>query len=299
MKKYFAVLVVPLLTGCWTSIRTGQVGVKYSALSRPALTEQVKTEGLYFRLPWNSYISYDVTWQSKTEAVEVLTADVLHVATDVTVTFRPDRTRIFDVARLIGRQYYEEIIRPPFLTIARAEFSRHLHNDLAKESPEIERQILAELRKAIGDKPLEVDRVSVNHVAYDPTVTKSISAKLAMQQMVEQKKFEIEVAERDAEIARTQAKGEADAIRIRAEGEGRAIVIRGEAQAAAQAAIAKTLSNAFLQYKAFDSPTTRYYFVPTGTNGLPIILGNDGAQSVHPPKADDSATTAMGKKRQP
>lgn len=280
MRTMWTVAAMAVLAGCGSTIRTGQLGVKYSALKKPAVQQQIKPEGFYFRWPWNGYVAYDVTWQSKTEVVEVLTTDALHVTTRATVTYRPDRAQIYELATQIGRQYYEEVIRPPFVTIARAEFARHLHSDLAKASPVIEQQIAEELRAAIAGKPLQIDRVSVDHIAFDPTVTKAISAKLAMQQVVEQKKFEIEVADRDAEIARTQARGQADAIRIRAEGEAKAIVLKGDAQALAQAAIAKTLSTGYLQYKAFDNAATRYYFVPTSSrSGLPIILGMEGASS--------------------
>jgi len=268
-----------VLAGCGTSVGTGQLGVKYLALKKPALQKDIKREGFYWQLPWNGIVRYDVTWQSKTEPVEVLTADDLHVTTRVTVTFRPDPGRIHELATQIGRSYYEDVIRPPFVTTTRAEFSRHTHNDLAKDSPMIERQVLEKVREAIAGKPLLVDRVSVDHIEYDPTLTRAISAKLATQQAVEQKKFEVELAERDAEIARTQAKGQADAIRIRAEGEAQSIVLKGDAQAKAQAAISKTLSPGYLQYKAFDNPATRYYFVPTGKNGMPLILGTEAAPS--------------------
>lgn len=267
--------VLTLLAGCGTTIRTGQIGVKYAALRKPALQQQIKPEGFYWRWPWNGYVTYDVTWRSTTEQVEVLTADALHVTTRVTVTYRPDRTRVYELATQIGPRYYDEVIRPAFVTIARAEFARHAHNDIAKDSPAIEQKIADELRATIGSKPLQVDRVSVDHVAFDPELTKAISAKLAMQQVVEQKRFEMDVAERDAEIVRTQARGQSDAMKLRAEGEARAIVLRAEAQAQAQAAITKTLSTGYLQYKAFDSPATRYYFVPTNGKGLPILLGGD------------------------
>ncbi|MHB0947565.1 MAG: SPFH domain-containing protein [Gemmatimonadaceae bacterium] len=153
----------------------------------------------------------------------------------MTVTFRPDPARIYQLATQIGRQYYEEVIRPPFVTITRAAFAG------------------------------------------------AISAKLAMQEAVAQKAFEVDVAVRAAEIARTQARGEADAIRIRAEGEAQAIVLRAEAPARAQASIARTLSTAYLQYKAFDTPATRYYFVPTNRSGLPVILsGEPTTDMTHP-----------------
>ena len=286
MRSVWAVGALVVLAGCGTTIRTGQLGVKYAALRKPALQQQIKPEGFYWRWPWNGYVAYDVTWQSKTEPIEVLTADALHVATRVTVTFRPDRARIYELATQIGRRYYDEVIRPPFVTITRSELGRHSHADLVKDSPMIEQKIAAALTEAIGGRPLQVDRVSIDHIEYDPTVTKAISAKLAMQEVVAQKKFEVDVAERDAEIARTQARGQADAIRIRAEGEAQAMVIKGEAQAKAQSAISKTLSTGYLQYKAFDNAATRYYFVPTSKSGLPIILGGEAA----PVRAPDPKT---------
>lgn len=283
MKRIWTIVLTMALAGCGTTIRTGEVGVKYAALKKPALQQELKPEGFYFRWPWNGYVVFPVTWQSRTEPVEVLTADALHVATRVTVTFRPDRARLHELATQIGRRYYDDVIRPPFVALARTEFGRHLHADLARNAPVVEQKIADALREAIGGRPLQVDRVSIDHVAYDPTVTKAISAKLAMQELLAQKKFEVEVADRDADILRTQAKAQADALGLRAEGEAKAIVIKGQAQARAQTDIAKTLSTEYLQYKAFDNAATRYYFVPINKNGLPIIIGGEAAPARIPP----------------
>ena len=284
-------LTALLLMGCGTTIPPGQRGIRYLALREPALQQDVKPEGFYWQWAWNSIVKYDVTWQSKTEPVEVLTADDLHINTRVTVTFRPDASRLYEMATLIGPDYYAQVIRPAFTTIARAEFATHMHNNIPEESPAIEDRILGRLREIIGNKPLQIDRVSLEHIDFDQTVTRSISAKLAMQQAAEQKKFELEVAERDADIARAQARGQSDAIRIRAEGEAKAIVLRGDAQAQAQAAISKTLSTGYLQYKAFDNPATRYYFVPVGKNGMPIIVGTEPGSSTGGPRAGRADST--------
>lgn len=285
MRRIWIIIAATGAAGCGSSIQTGQAGVKYAALHRPALQQEIRPEGFYWRWPWNGYVTYDITWQSRTEPVEVLTADALHVATRVTVTFRPDPARIYQLATQIGRPYYEEVIRPPFVTITRAAFARQPHAAIARTSPEVERQIAEALRAAIGDKPVMIDRVSIDHIEYDATLTRAISAKLAMQEAVAQKAFEVDVAARDAEIVRTQARAQADAIRIRAEGEAQAIVLRGEAQARAQASIARTLSTQYLQYKAFDTPATRYYFVPTSRTGLPVILNAEPTAAAAPPAA--------------
>lgn len=259
------------VAGCFGStIRPGQRGVKYSAFG--GLQHDVRGEGFYFRWPWNGFVRYDVTWQSKTEEVEILSADALHVRTRVTVTYRPRADEIYELATQIGPTYYDEIIRPAFLTITRGEFASHAHNALAVEGGEIEARVLARLRKAVKGKPLEIDRVSIDHIDFDKTVTGAIASKVSAQQMIGQKENELEVAKRDADIARTLAAGRADAVRIEAQGEADAMIARGDAQAKAQKAITKTLTTKYLSYKAFDNPATRYYFVPVGKNGLPILI---------------------------
>lgn len=264
-----------LTTGCGTIINAGELGLKSIVLSEPALETEVRPEGFYFQWPWNDIVTYDVTWQSRDEEVQVLTADDLHVPTTVTVTFRPESKRLHDLHTQIGRSYYEDVIRPVFMTLARSEFALHKHNDLAREGSRIEQKVMTKLKAALEGKPLEIDRVIIKHIRYDPLVTRSISEKLAMEQKAKQKGFELKVAEREAEIARARAKGLSDAAAIRAEGESKAIVLRGEAQAKAQEAIGKTLSAQYIQYKAFEGNKASYYFVPIGKNGLPLIINTE------------------------
>lgn len=271
----FGSIVAVILTGCsmmGTTIRPGTMGIKYIALDEEGLKSEVKSEGFYFQWPWNDIVRYDVTLQTRDEVVEVLTDDDLHVPVTVSLTFRPVVSKIRQLHLELGPGYYADVIRPKFSTLVRSEFARHLHNDLARNSVEIEHAILKNLRLSLIGKPLELDGVSIKHIRFDPKVTASISDKLAMEQRAEQKQFELKIAKQDAEIARTAAKGRGDSMSISAKGEAEAIVIKGKAQADAQKAIAQTLTHSYLQYKAFDSDSTRYYFVPVGKDGMPIII---------------------------
>lgn len=271
MRRFVSIAFMSLaLIGCGTTIQPGQRGIAYKAFG--GLQRAVYGEGFHFRWPWNGFVRYDVTWQSKTEEVQILTADALHVMTRVTVTYRPRADQLYDLATQIGPKYYDDVIRPAFLTIARGEFAAHEHNVLAVDGPRIEDAVLSRLRAAVEHKPLEIDRISIDHIEFDRTVTAAIAAKVGAQQLIGQKDNELEIAKRQAEIARTTASGQADAARIAADGEAAAIVARGAAQAKAQAEITKTLTPRYLSYKAFDNPATRYYFVPIGRNGLPILV---------------------------
>lgn len=269
------------LTACGATVKPGQRGLKYYPLSSPGLQKDVKAEGFWWLWPWNGMVTYDVVWTTAVEKVEILTADDLHVSTEVSVTYRPIEAGLYRLHLEIGPDYYQQVIKPSFVTIARTEFARHGHNDLARDARAIELAVLEQLRHAVASKPIEIDQVTVRHIEYDRSVSAAISRKLATVQQVAQKDAEVRIAERDAEIARAHARGRADAVRIEAEAEAAALVLKGDGQAKAQAAITRTLSPSYLRYKAFDGDATRYYFVPVGRDGLPLIV-DTGASSAQP-----------------
>lgn len=269
------VLALALFGGamaCGATVHPGQAAIKYKAFHDPAFEDRVLDPGYYPLWGWNKLVIYDVTATERDENVHVLTADNLHVPTTVAVTYHPNRGQIYALHTQVGPEYYEKLIAPALITLVRAEFSKHQHNDLAKESTDIEDVVRKRLQAKIEPYHVTIDQVAIRHIDYDDTVTQAISRKIAVRQQSEQKKYEVEIAQRDADIARTTAQGKSDSTRIQAEGDAAAIVARGKAQAEAQEAVGKTLTPEYLQFKAFDNHAASYFFVPTGKGGLPIIV---------------------------
>lgn len=272
MRAWLIPVVLFVAPACASQVRPGEAGLMYRAIGSPRLSREVLGPGRYRVWGFRSLIRYDITSQNKNEVVHVLTADTLHVPVTATVTYHVRRNNLYELHTEIGHKYYDKIVGPAFITLVRSEFSRHQHNDLAHESPEIERTVLAKLQKIAAKHYIDIDQVAIRHIDFDGTVTDAISKKIATRQLAEQKAYEVEIAEKNAEIARTAARGQADATRIQAEGEAAGIVARGEAQARAQDAIAQTLTQGYLQYKAYDNAGASYFFVPTGKDNLPVIV---------------------------
>lgn len=244
----------------------------YRPRRSPALKKEILQPGRYRTFGRGRLITYDTTSQNKDEVVHVLTADNLHVPVTVTVTYHPRKNELYKLHTEIGPDYYSKILGPAFITLVRAEFSKHMHNNLANESPVIERIVREKLDAIADSHALDVDQVAIRHIDFDDTVTAAISRKIATRQQAEQKAYEVQIAERDADIARTAAQGRADATRIQGQGDAAAIIARGTAQAEAQEKIGKTLTPAYLQYKAFDNKAASYFFVPMGKDNLPFVL---------------------------
>lgn len=276
MRKLLPLLLALMsLQGCIWVVQPGQAAMRYRPRRTPALEKTIMEPGRYRTWGRGRLVVYDVTSQNRDEVVHVLTADNLHVPVTVTMTYHPRKDELYKLHTEIGPDYYRKVLGPAFITLVRAEFSHHQHNDLAKESPVIEKVVLDKLQQIAARNAIRVDQVAIRHIDYDDTVTASISRKIATRQQAEQKVYEVQIAERDADIARTAAQGRADATKIQGQGDAAAIIARGAAQAEAQEKIAKTLTPAYLQYKAFDNHAASYFFVPTDKQGVPIIVNTD------------------------
>ena len=105
----------------------------------------------------------------------------------------------------------------------------------------------------------------IDDVNYPKDVLNAIEKKITKEQELEQKKYELGIAEKDIEIAKRRATADSEAQIIRAEG-----------QAKSQEIIDKKLTPKYLQYKAFESNNSKFFYIPSGKGGLPLVIGNSG-----------------------
>ena len=212
-------------------------------------------------MPWNNVVRYSTQWQTFTEDVSILTKDELHIPITVSVTLRPIEAELAQLELEVGQYYYQNVVRPEFVSLTRNSFSGYEYKVVSPKSPEIETSIYEQLVTKIEGKHLEIDNVTISHIKYPQVVTSAVDRKLAVEQDIQQKDYEIKIAEKQAEIQRILAKGQRDAQQI----------------------IDAGLTQRYLQYKALEvqdkltsSPNTKFYFVPMGKDGLPLIVDTGG-----------------------
>lgn len=265
--KIFTVMTIAsilILAGCGTTVRPGQMGLKWQPLTKGLSKEPVR-EGFYSHAFWNDVFVYSIQWQSFTEKVDVLTKDDLHITVEAVAKARLLPKELYQLQLEVGPDFYNTVLKPEFLTTVRSTLADYTMVEIPEKSPEIEAKVLADLRRRIEGKHLEVNNVAISHIDFPEGVLRAIETKQAKEQEKIQKVFELDIARQDAEIAREKAKGEADATKIRAAG-----------QAEAQRIIDQTLTSRFLQFKAFDNPNAKIIFVPTDKQGLPVVITPEG-----------------------
>ena len=266
-------LLIPillLLNGCGRTIDPGMRGLRWSPLSGGLEKEALKN-GFYFRAPWNDVLEYDVRYQSFTEKIDALTADDLSVTLRVAITMSPIPEEVYFLAQEVGHNWYQQLVRPQFLSAVRGVVAQYAMVTLPERSSEIGNKIEAVMVESLKGRHLNIYSVALSEIEFSKMVLQAIEHKQAKEQEKEQKEFELIIAQRNADIARIQAKGEGDALRIRAEGEGESLRIRAMGQSQAQEIITKTLTPDYLKYKLYDSPNSKMVIVPDKSN-VPIIV---------------------------
>jgi regulator of protease activity HflC (stomatin/prohibitin superfamily) len=249
-------VTVGMLTQC-TVIKPGFNGVLNRPLGEGLKTDKVYTDGFAWKWPWNRMIKYNVQIRSYQEKMDILTSDELHTNLTLSVILKPNPEELPLMILEIGEDYYASNVRPEFYSVARSNIANFNYEELSAQSTQIENEIFDELVDRLEGKHLVIDRVTLDHIMYSPMVTNATDEKLATKQQVEQKDFEIQIAEKDAEIQRILARGQKDA----------------------QIIIDQGLTQKYLQFKSLeiqemlsDSENAKFYFIPIGEDGLPVIV---------------------------
>lgn len=274
-----AISLLLLTSACaGTSVQPGQRGLMWRPFSEGLSNEPLK-DGFYWRAPWNSVYLYDIRWQSYTENVDALSADDLQVLVKAAIIVRPIPEEVYFLAHELGTDFYPRVVKPEFLAAVRSVVSGYSMVTVPERSAEIASKVQAVVVQKLKGRHLEIQSVALADVDFPQIVLNAIEQKQAKEQEKEQKEFELTIAAKNADIARTTAKGEGDAIRIRAEGEAEGLRIRAIGQAKAQETITRTLTPDYLRYKLYDSPNSKLVLLPDNLN-VPILV-NPGTDQSH------------------
>lgn len=234
-------VVLAVVLGSMGVIESGNVGVRKTLGS---VSMEELEPGLYIKWPLISQVD-----ELTAKEVEVPLINMTPKAKDnlslrdmdVSIYYKADASLAADMlVQFSGQTVYPERIfkredgsdvlveytevRAPAYLLVRGIAREAVYNAVADEeslSVHLNREKLAEriketLQTRLSDaaKGLTVTRVVIRQTMTDPSIEQSIHEAVANQKRLEAKKVQVEIAEKDAEIEITRAKGLAEAQRI-------------------------------------------------------------------------------------
>lgn len=236
-------------------------GVVFRKYTTGLDVDNVKSEGLNIIAPWNDIIVFDIAEQQIEETMDVLSADGLSINLDVSIRFRPKEKEIGYLYRSFRDSYVNNLIRPELRSAVRRIIGQYTPEELyATKRQEIEDAILTSTHAILDTNHVELRALLFRSIKLPETIKNSIEEKLKADQESQKRIYLQEIAEKDAAIQITQAKGKAESNRI----------------------LSASLTDKILREKGIEatlqlakSPNSKVVVVGSGKEGLPIILGNN------------------------
>ena len=182
----------------------------------------------------------------------------------------------------IAKESYDQFIREPFRTITRSVVAQYNGLDVNESLPIISQEIESQVKALLEKTPFEVMSVVMGNSSPPQAVIVAISAKVALNQNLEMKTVEEQIAERNIAIERKN--GEAAGARFAAQ---------AKEQAKAIEELRSVLDPLYIEFlKAENIKGAERIYLPIGAGPQLVLPVKDGP--VDPNRKDKPETEAAG-----
>jgi regulator of protease activity HflC (stomatin/prohibitin superfamily) len=173
---------------------------------------------------------------------EAASRDLQDVIVSLGTNYHLDPTRAREVFMEIGMGWADVIIPNAESESLKAVVAKYPVADVLAKRIEIKQEVQDTLRDWLAKYGLLLDEVSFSDIAFSPEYADAIEKKQVEEQKALQKTYELQSAEKQAEIAKAVARGTADAVIEAARGQAESISVVAQARAAANERIAASLT---------------------------------------------------------
>jgi regulator of protease activity HflC (stomatin/prohibitin superfamily) len=277
-------VVVVLAPFVLVTVPTGYVGVLWKRFGGGTVLDPryLKNEGTRITLPWNVVFFYDLRLQSVTETYNAISKDGVNMSATINIRFRLKRDSVPQLHQSIGPDYVKDLIAPEIGNRMREVIAEYTAEDVySTKRAEIQDKIRQRAESALGEKMMEggeseeeegnasyriplyamLNLIDTLILGIDlPTaVVNAINRKIEQYYISEEYKFRVAREIRESERKKIEADGISEFQRIVGEG----------------------ISDSYLTWRGIEatlelaqSKNSKIVIVGSGTDGLPIILGN-------------------------
>lgn len=253
--------VIVLAIALYASLKyvpAGHVGV-LTLFGR--VTGDVLPEGTHFANPFKFNHPMSVRTIELTERASVPSTEGLMITLDVTLLYRLNAEKAFEVFRTIGPGYREVVIEPNLRSAIRSITAQNSANALytgARE--EVAHKIQQELSRELQPRGIVVESVLLRDVQLPAIVKQAIEGKQQAEQEALRMTFILQREKQEAERKRIEAQGISDFQRIVAQGISQQLL---------------TWKGIEATEKLANSANAKVVVIGSGKDGLPLILGGN------------------------
>jgi len=256
----FAVLI--LIFSCTTVIPAGHTGV---VAVFGQVSSSVMQEGFHFKLPWQQVTKMDNRIVKREVTTEAFSSDLQTVNTRLAVNYRLDTKMSYYVYKNIGTKYEDTLITPAVNEVLKAITAKYTAEQSITNRVLISSSLIDGLNQKLEKNGITITDVNIIDFDFSETYISAIEAKQVAEQTLQKAKTEQNqlTMEKQAEAERKiiDANAALEVSKIEAE----AVEFAGQKEAAANKAIAESLTEGLIEY----------YKIQHWNGELPQVTGAD------------------------
>lgn len=263
------VLLAALLifAGCIASVPTGHTGV---VTTFGKVEDKNFDAGFNMKAPWQKVVTMDNRVQKLTTALSCFSSDIQEVSISYTLNYQIDKANAQEIYRNVGTAYTETVILPNIAESVKDIVAQYTAEQIVGSRADLASAINVVLTEGLARYNIQVVSTAIEDMDFTDAFTNAVEAK----QVAAQNKLqaEIEQAQRvmeqqaaaemtviqanaAAETAKIQAQADAETAKIKAQADLEVVKIEadgveyaGQKEAAANKALADSLTESLLQY---------------------------------------------------
>ncbi len=238
-----------ILGGCVSAIPAGHTGV-LTTFGR--VEDKVLSEGVNFKLPYQSVIKIDNRVQKESFVLEAFSSDIQQTDVTGSVNFSVDKTQSQNLYRSVGVNYYQTVIYPRLLENVKLVFSGYTAEGLIEMRTVLSAKTKELLTAEMVKYGIDVIDINIENIDFTDIFTNAVEAKQVAQQnkltTQTEQEAQIIIANTEAEKKVIAAEAEAETAKIAADAEAYKVRVEAEAEAKANQDVAESLTELLIEY---------------------------------------------------
>ena len=206
------ILIILALTS-FTIVGVGERGVY---VSMGSMSNDLQGEGIHLKAPWAGIHKVNVKQVTVVGKTECFSKDLQTVKVTYSCMYAIPQDKVLTLFQKYSGDPFDSLVKPRIEEAIKLASSTLTAEAIVKQRETVKAASLAEVKKQLEGLVIVAD-LPITNIDLTDMLEKAIEGKQVAEQKALAKEYELQAANKDAEISIAKAKGEAEAIRITGE----------------------------------------------------------------------------------